>query len=432
MNILLVTNTYTPHVGGVARSVSSFREEYLRRGHQVMVVAPEFKGRPQGEENVARVPAIVNFNSSDFSVALPLPAHLGKKIEEFSPDLVHSQHPFLLGMTAVRIARYGSLPLIFTHHTFYEHYTHYLPVDMPLLRRFVKKLATHYANLCDHVFAPSASLKEILLRRGVTTPITVLPTGVQPQVYQRGDRVAFRDRLHIPRQAPVVGHMGRLAPEKNIEFLARAVGCYLQRDEKAHFLVIGQGPFLPFLKQFFNRQNLKRRVHLSGQLQGKALADGLHAMDVFAFASKSETQGMVLNEAMAAGLPVVALDAPGTRDMVIDGHNGRLILDENDDAFCLALQCLTGLSPWARQAMRSNARATARHYSLSHCADTALDVFTYLSALFRRRQGQPARSLQPTLQLMEAEWNILKSLIEAGDRALEESLFDTTRAADDI
>lgn len=214
MNILILTNTFTPHVGGVARSVAAFAEEYRKRGHRVLIVAPEFPGMPREEVDVVRVAAIRNFNASDFSVALPPLAGLGERLDDFRPDIVHSQHPFLLGMTALRIARYRQLPLVFTHHTLYEQYTHYVPADSPAMKRFAIDLATRYANLCDHVFAPSESIRKLLLKRGVTRPVTVVPTGVCPEHFAQGDGAGVRERMGIPASAFVVGHLGRLAPER--------------------------------------------------------------------------------------------------------------------------------------------------------------------------------------------------------------------------
>lgn len=121
MNILIFTNTFTPHVGGVARSVEAFTSEYRRRGHRVLTVAPEFPDMSEDEVDVIRIEAIQNFNASDFSVALPLHSSLTEKVVAFKPDIVHAQHPFLLGMTALRLARYLEVPLVFTHHTLYEH-----------------------------------------------------------------------------------------------------------------------------------------------------------------------------------------------------------------------------------------------------------------------------------------------------------------------
>ena len=147
MRILMMTNTFTPHVGGVARSVESFTASYRKLGHHVLVVAPEFDNMPSEETDVVRIPAIQNFNGSDFSVVLPIPSNLRSAVEAFEPEIVHSHHPFLIGSTALRLARQYSLPIVFTHHTMYEKYTHYVPGDSKTLKRFVINLSTRYANL---------------------------------------------------------------------------------------------------------------------------------------------------------------------------------------------------------------------------------------------------------------------------------------------
>lgn len=191
MNILMVTNTYTPHVGGVAKSVATLTESYRQLGHRVLVIAPEFENMPEYETDVIRVPAIQNFNGSDFSVRLPIPGYVSVSLDEFCPDIVHSHHPFLLGHAALLVAASFDVPLVFTHHTMYEQYTHYVPLDSPQLKRFVVQLATGYANLSDRVIAPSQSLAKILKERGVETTIEVIPTGVDAQKSSQGNGSAY-------------------------------------------------------------------------------------------------------------------------------------------------------------------------------------------------------------------------------------------------
>ncbi|MDH3771224.1 MAG: glycosyltransferase, partial [Nitrospirota bacterium] len=219
MNIVMLTNTYIPHVGGVARSVEAFARHYRRLGHRVLVVAPVFEDQPKDETDVVRIPAIQHFNGSDFSVVLPVSGLLTDSLDRFQPDIVHAHHPFLLGMTALRIARFGELPLVFTHHTLYEQYTHYVPGDSPALKRFVIELGTRYANLSDQVIAPSESIAALLRQRGVVAPMTVVPTGVEIERFAKGDGRRLRDRLGVAEDGLVVGHLGRLAPEKNLAFL---------------------------------------------------------------------------------------------------------------------------------------------------------------------------------------------------------------------
>lgn len=418
MNILVMTNTFSPHVGGVARSVAAFADEYRARGHRVLIVAPEFKDMPEDEPDVARVPAIQNFNASDFSVKLPIPPALNERIDAFAPDIVHSQHPFLLGMSAVRIARRLGLPLVFTHHTLYERYTHYVPGDSPALRRFTIELATRYANLCDRVFAPSESVQALLQQRGVTVPVEVLPTGVYPAQFAEGDGAGCRRRMGIPEEAFVVGHLGRLAPEKNLAFLATAVADLAAGDPRSHFLVVGSGPSEEAMQAVFSEAGLGDRLHLAGTLQGQGLTDALHAMDLFAFASTSETQGMVLTEAMAAGLPVVALDAPGAREVVEDRHNGRLLAVADPAAFAGALTWMRAQAPGAWRAMRQAALATADAYSMARSADRALAAYESLMAARAEPHDDDETAWEELTTAIRAEWEILKSMAGAGDAAI--------------
>lgn len=417
MNIVMLTNTYTPHVGGVARSVEAFAAEYRRRGHRVLVVAPEFDNPPQDETDVVRIPAIQHFNGSDFSAVLPLSGLLTETLDAFRPELVHAHHPYLLGMTALRVARYRELPLVFTHHTLHEQYTHYVPGDSPALRRFVIELATRYANLCDQVFAPSESIAALLRERGVAAPVAVVPTGVNLEHFAHGDGPGLRRLLGIPDDAFVVGHLGRLASEKNLGFLAEAVAAFLKMAPHAHFLLVGQGPAEADIRALFERASLSARLHVAGILEAPQLAAAYHAMDVFAFASRSETQGMVLTEAMAAGVPVVGLDAPGVREVIQDGRNGRLLPDESVEAFRAALQWLAQLPAQARRQLNQGARATAEEFSMPRTVDKALGCYEALRARALADHTEEDTQWERVLHLIEAEWAILKSLTGAAAAA---------------
>ena len=223
MRIVMMTNTFLPMVGGVSRSVAWFSEAFRQAGHRVLVVAPEFDGGMADEADVVRVPAIRNFNGSDFSIGLPLPGTLLPVLEDFGPQVIHAHHPFLLGDTALRAAARFNVPAVFTHHTMYEQYTHYVPGDSEAMRQFAIRLATEFANLCDQVIAPSESVAAILCSRGVASPIATVPTGIDTAAFAAGDRSQGRAELGLPEHAAVVGHVGRLAAEKNLSFLAAAL-----------------------------------------------------------------------------------------------------------------------------------------------------------------------------------------------------------------
>ena len=420
MNILMMTNTYTPHVGGVARSVDTFVNEYRKRGHRVLVVAPVFDGMAAHEEDVVRIPAIQHFNGSDFSVVLPVSAMLKSSITHFKPDIVHSNHPFLMGSTALRIARMYELPLVFTNHTMYERYTHYVPGDSKALKRFVIQLATCYANLCDQVFAPSESIAEILKQRKVHVPIAVIPTGVDIKRFAEGSGYGFRKMMNIPDDAFVIGHLGRLAEEKNLEFLARAVISVLKNCPHACFLLIGKGEAKQSILATFAREGLSERLFCAGTLESPMLESAYHAMDVFAFSSLSETQGMVLAEAMAASTPVVALDAPGVREIVRDKYNGRLLYEADVEMFSLALLEFAELTDVHRQAYQSAALMSAEEFSTERSADKALSIYEKLVRQEFVRGDEDYAAWQQVLGLIESEWALIKSYAEAASAAFND------------
>lgn len=421
MHIVMVTNTFTPMVGGVAQSVSRFTESLRAIGHRVLVVAPEFENMPKHEKDVIRVPAIQNFNGSDFSVRLPIPIFLDDEMQRFQPHVIHSHHPFLMGDTAQRLARKWHIPLLFTHHTMYEQYTHYVPVDSPLIKRFTIELATGYANLCDQVIAPSESVAKILRQRGVKAPITCIPTGVDVEQFRYGNGASFRTQNGIPNDAFVVGHLGRLAPEKNLAFLAKAAARFMRANPKAHFLVVGSGPSMQNIQAIFTEQGINDRLHTPGKMSGKHLIDAYHAMDVFAFSSYSETQGMVLVEAMAAGVPVVALDASGAREVVIDRENGRLLPKQDEQAFADALDWVDSLNPDQSAALHQKAHERAQTFSMTRCTQRLAAIY---EALY---QGQQSKHVadegiwQRALEQLNTEWNLWSNFANAMSTALRKS-----------
>ncbi len=417
MNICMMTNTYLPHVGGVARSVSTFADQYRRRKHRVLVVAPEFPGRPppaRAEAVVERVAAIQNFNGSDFSVRLPLAAALSTRLEDFKADIVHAHHPFLLGETALRVAATKNVPIVFTHHTKYEDYVHYLPFDSDALADIAVDLPTRFANLCDGVIAPSEGIARLIRRRGVTVPIGVVPTGIDVAAFARGNGAAFRKKFHLPPRAFIVGCVSRLAPEKNLGFLATAVAQFIRRNPRAYFLVVGEGPSTAQLEETFARAGGSGRLILAGRQTGRALHAAYRAMDVFAFASRSETQGMVVAEAMAAGLPVVALSATGVREVVRDGVNGLLLPARARPAqVAAALHRLAG-SVALRRRFRREAQATAALFSRERAAEKALEFYEQMRrATRKRRHEHELNPWQRYLQRLGVEWDLLASKTQA-------------------
>jgi glycosyltransferase involved in cell wall biosynthesis len=423
MKICMMTNTFLPHVGGVAKSVQTFAEDYRRKRHRTLIVAPEFpedESVPKDiERHVIRLPAVQRFNGSDFSVVLPLATLLNTRLEEFQPQIIHSHHPFLIGDTALRYSVEKNAPIVFTHHTLYEQYTHYVPMDSPALKNFVIELTTEYANMCDAVIAPSESIATLIRERGVETEIEVIPTGVDVQSFSSGDGDAFRKKQGLPGDAFVVGHVGRLAPEKNLDYLGRAASQFAGNCKKAHFLVVGDGPSRENLQGIFTERNLTDRLNTPGRLIGQDLLDAYAAMNVFAFSSFSETQGMVLAEAMAAGLPVVALDASGVREVVRDDKNG-FMLDAKapEEMFADSLKRIQQDGDLLER-LRKGARKTAGEFSREASAEKALELYRRVRRQTHKERRANAHNIfGPLLSRIELEWDLVTGKAQAAFTAM--------------
>jgi 1,2-diacylglycerol 3-alpha-glucosyltransferase len=417
MRILMLTNTYPPVVSGVARSIVAFDREYRRRNHETLIIAPESDQAIDDEPHVVRVPAIQHFNGNEFPIPVPAPGLVAATVDDFRPDIIHAHHPFFMGNTAVRLAKSREVPLVFTHHTMYDQYTHYTAVESPATSRFIGALTAGYADLCDAVIAPSRDVAVMLRRRGVKSRIEIIPTGVDVARFSRGDGDGFRLRHGIANDAFVIGYVGRLAPEKNLAFLTSSVARFMAVERRAHFLVVGGGPCDREIRKTMADAKLASRLHLVGLCEGQDLIDAFHAMDVFAFASQTETQGMVLTEAMAAGKPVVALSGPGVRDVVRDRANGRLVSLPHRQLFAQALAWIAVRTSGERLMLTAAARRTAERFSMRRQTRRALDLYELL--LTSRLNDDEPTVWSRVQHRVEAELTLWSNVARAAGRALE-------------
>ncbi len=295
----------------------------------------------------------------------------------------------------------------------YEHYAHYIASDSPHMGRLARNIAAGYANICDAVFAPTPGVASLLQKRGVTAPIEVIPTGIDTSAFKHGSGAALRKRFAIPPKAFVVGHVGRLAPEKNPSLLMRALVDFLHMHPAAHALIVGDGSMRSSMEEDAKRASLSRRLHFAGTLRHGALIDSYHAIDLFAFASTTETQGIVLLEALASGVPIVALDAIGTRDFITHGKNGWLVPQERTQEFAPALSRAAHLVSAYRKRYRQCAYASAARYDQGLCADRALRVY---HSLIGKQQPMPGSQWQ---RLMAGQWALWTNRVSSAYSAIQ-------------
>ncbi|MFB6356886.1 MAG: glycosyltransferase [bacterium] len=413
MKVLMMTNTYYPFVGGVSRSVDQFTKRMRSRGHDVKILAPEFEGDYEDPSHVIRVPALKDLNGSGYSIPLTVPRDLKNRLGSFTPELIHSHHPFGLGMQALRLGNRTKTPVVFTHHTRYEEYTHNLQIDTRGIKQYARTLATGYANLADRVIAPSSGIQSLIEDRGVESPVNVVPTGVEVDRFQSGQGDRVRDEHGIPKDADLIGHVGRLSAEKNLPFLIDSLENVLSDRSDRHLLIVGDGEQRKRIQRQFRGTELEQRVHLPGVLEGKDLVDAYHSMDLFGFASTTETQGMVLTEAMATGCPVVALKATGVNDVVEAGKNGFSVAGQDCEKFARAVNRYLNLSGDEQESMSERARTTAKQFSMDSTCDRLERTYEEMSVLAVQDQSNSAPLIKQTGRQVKTEWNLFTRRLKA-------------------
>lgn len=392
MRIAMMTNNYKPIVGGVPISIERLAQGLRARGHDVDIFAPTYPGQTP-ENGVIRYRTYNRKPKNGLVIPNIFDADIDRRFDAKAYDLVHTHHPTLIGYRAWQLSRRHKLPLALTYHTRYEQYLHHLrPCSSAqkddaahpdnkqkhsLLANVVTAHNRIFINRCHNVFVPGQSMKEILEQMGVTTPIHILPTGLSPSDFSSDTDIASSlRRRYAPHGENLFCSVARLEKEKNIPFLLRAMAAYKARSQTPfRLLVIGEGSQKDALQQYAARLGLGSELIFTGCIPHTQLNNYYAACDAFLFSSQSETQGVVLLEAMAVGLPVVAVAASGVNDVVNDGVNGFLSpLRELD--FASILGQLAGSSQY--RTLCQNARATAKAYTASQIAQRAETLYMTL------------------------------------------------------
>lgn len=334
MHIAYFTNFYLPVVNGVARSVQSFREALTKMGHNVFVFAQE-DDYEDTEPFIFRYPSLHLPLPVDIPTALPVSAFVDQLIPKLKLDIIHTHHPILLGQTAATKAREYNLPLVFTFHTQYHEYTHYIPFPQEQVQEFIKTRVImwlqEFMRKCQHIIIPSESMRTVLVNDyGLVDRFTVIPTGIDITPYKKANGSELRTQWNWQDDKVIIS-AGRLAEEKNWETLLRAFAIAQRAQADIRLVLLGDGPQADALRQLAGELEITDRVTFVGKVPFEEIPNYLKAADLFSFASITETQGLVTLEAMAAGLPVVAVDASGTRDILEDGKQGFLTQNDPND-----------------------------------------------------------------------------------------------------
>ena len=326
LTVAFFTCNYRPLVNGLSLAVERLAGGLRARGHRVLVVAPRYPGARDGEPDCLRLPSLRVPTHHAYAVPLPWLAGGRRAVAAARPAIVHAHHPFLMGPYAARVARRLGVPLVFTHHTLYEHYGHYVPGAPVLAGAIARRRAARFAGRADLVVAPSPGLARRLAAEGVRAPIVTIPTGVVPPAAGGGERRAALRRDLLRRAAgPLLLAVGRLAREKNLEALLRAFALAAADAPGMTLCLVGDGDERARLAGLAASLGVAGSVRFAGPVPPEAVGDYYAAADIFAFPSVSEAQGLVVLEALAHGLPVLAARSPAVEDILADGATARLV-----------------------------------------------------------------------------------------------------------
>lgn len=395
MRILMISDVFFPRINGVSTSIKSFRDELIKQGHQVTLIAPQYPGSDNlqytDDADIIRIKSRqVIFDPED---RLMNKKHIFRHLEKLKKnnfDVLHIHTPFLAHYAGLKLARLLNIPTVETYHTYFEEYLfHYIPF---LPRRWLKTLARNFTrsqcNKVNAVIVPSTAMQETLSGYGVNNQCsTIIPTGLNLEEFRGGNALQFRHKHDIPAERPLLVHIGRVAHEKNIDFLLHMVDTLRHSLPDILLVITGEGPALNHLKTLSHQLRIHNHVKFIGYLSREnELLDCYRAGDVFVFASHTETQGLVILEAMACGTPVVSLAKMGTID-ILRPQKGALIAEDNPAEFAEKVKQLLA-DPALHEHMSKEAVEYARTWSTQTMTHKLLEF--YLQVMNNHLQNVPA------------------------------------------
>jgi len=394
MNIGIFTDCYRPSFNGVTTSIDTFKKELEKRGHKVYIFCPFVEGCVP-EPNIFRLPAFDEITPENYPpVGVPIIPMINRTIKPLKLDVIHSHTPFLVANLGHRASVKLNLPEVHTYHTHLTEYSHYVPTKFiqPMVKKGLKYLAKTICNRSDIVIAPSTAMKNLLLSYSIKTPIVVNPTGIDSDEFKNinvREKKELLKRYQIPADRKIILFAGRLAKEKNLDFLLQ---CFVKvkKEIKHSFLIFaGGGPSEDELNGIIKKLNLTADARITGFLEKGTMIDYYNLADVFAFPSVTETQGIVLLEAMTAGVPVVAIDKLGPKDIVSDGQDGYLSELSIEDFSQNIVKILNNGD--LREKMSNHAREKATKFSVEVTTDRLLEIY---NMAIEARKVKPKKGLR--------------------------------------
>ena len=398
MRVGIFTESYPPLINGVSTSVQTLTAQLEQGGHDVFVFTSRYPNYEDERAGVFRYPSVNALVEPDYVVPVPFSPRITHAIGTLKLDIVHSQSPFFLGLVARRTARALDLPHVATNHTLYTEYAHYLPLPtVGATRHLLVRWMRRFYNTCDRILAPSELTRRVLTDRcGVETPISVVPTAIPAPPYVLARPAETRQEFGLPPDARILLYVGRLAPEKNLEVLLRAFALIAAKTTDTYLVLAGSGKSRRGLENQARTLGIHRRTRFAGFLSRTKLDPLYQASDIFLFPSKTETQGLAVGEALAAGLLCIVVNAGGAPEAIRDGIDGCLVEDRPEAMAARALELLA--DPVKHRSMAEEAKRGAAARVPEAVGGRIISIYEELIAARQQQAGVSARQTESPSQ----------------------------------
>ncbi|PIT89189.1 MAG: hypothetical protein COU27_01665 [Candidatus Levybacteria bacterium CG10_big_fil_rev_8_21_14_0_10_36_7] len=397
MKIAYFTDTYLPQLNGVSVSVQTVVGALRKKGHTVFVFAPEIKGHEDKSEDIIRLKSF-KILSSEPAVLLPmlLPNKNYRKVMSLDFDLIHAHGNGAFSLLGYQVALMRGIPYVLTFHNLHTKYTHYIFKGKIVTPRMVAGALKAFGNICDGVIAPSFKMKAELLRFGIKKHIEVIPNPIEIEKFGVGDREFLRKKFGILPKDPIILSVGRLGKEKNFKFILKCFATIHKKYHNTHFVLIGTGTEEKNLKELAESLKLGEYMHFAGKEDASQMPSIYAGADIFMFASTTETQGMVVSEAAASGLPLIVVKDSAYENVVTEknGYSLPLLQKEFVEKTIFLLQ-----NPNVRKKMGEESRKIVKQiYGQADIADRLVnyynDILISTSGKKRKRKIFSQRSLR--------------------------------------
>jgi 1,2-diacylglycerol 3-alpha-glucosyltransferase len=377
LKIGFFTDTYLPQVNGVVTSIELFKQELERQGHEVYIFCP----RVAGEKDTGRVIRFKSFRflfQPEYHISIPFSRHLLSDFWSKDLDIVHAQTPFSIGLLGYYYAYIKQVPFIHTYHTLYPEYIKsYLFKGRVITPGMAARFSAVFSNRCDLTIAPSIKIKKLLEGYGVTKPVDVLATGVKVNDYVKKVKANnFRKQYNLKPNDKLLIFVGRLGKEKNVDFLISALPLIQKQIKNVKLIIIGDGPHRANLQKQAIKLKIKDSVIFTGYYKKPEVVNAYQASDIFVFSSLTDTQGMVVAEAAASGLPIVAVKDDAFGEFLRDGQNGFNTGHNKKDFSDKVCEILNNKKLYNK--MSGKSQEIAREFTIEKQAKTLVEIYRQL------------------------------------------------------